>query len=486
MSELKLCSPNPCLNGGKCSIQKNKNFYCDCEDTGFEGPRCETGVITTPTYERLTANQESKVYHLYAQPKNELRVTIRSTQAILVKPQSELRISKPSQQASFTLVPKKSGLHIIAYTLGGDDAKVFKVPEENTIFVGPDSNKDTAVHNILKLAKGNLPEGCHELQRPLFQCNARLISTSPWGAPSDTSTVGIVHVRTKNLKIPISLFGASLKKLSLTREQLLGKIEETWSQNAAAEANMSFMRGEKCHSTPMKKDYLFEFIQNDALPRSIFRSLSSVLPPWMQLQLDQSNDVFDVSNLMISVGKPISDGSRMCEKLPMSSSSIFFKPSLAFNTKIGDETKPFNSKEHVCLALDVCQNKTLVDLSSQARKKFQQMKIFRDMKRAGWSFKVSSFGMQSQSTDNAVGKDNFDIWMNCQTKVRMTGPRVAVHLNNTGEIFTKSDCPQEVGIQREPGEKQCKKMRSSHVLSNYRFLFLLPTPFHFLFPNRLP
>lgn len=439
---MRFCQPNPCRHGGKCVANGEEGFFCNCEDTGFEGPRCEVGIITTPTYQRLKANQESKVYHLYAKPKNGLRVTIRSTQAILVKPQSELRIPKLSRKAAFTLVPKKPGLHIIAYTLDGDDAKVFKAPEENTLFVGPDNvNKDN-IYNRLKILQGNLPEGCHELPRALFKCNARLTSTFPWGNPSDTSTEGIVHLRTDSLKIPISLFGVDMNELSITREKILSKIKETSSQNVPARKDLSFSRDGKCHSIPMKKDYLFEFIQNDAMPRSIFRSLSSVLPPWIQLQLDQSNDVFDVTNLMVSVGKPISDGSGMCEHLPTSPSSVFFKPSIAFNTKIGDETKAFKSKERVCLALDVCQSKTFVDLSPEAQQKFHQMAVFRDMNKAGWNFSISSLGIQDPS---AKTKDSpFDVWMKAKTHVRIAGNQVKVAFNISGNILIKSECPRKV------------------------------------------
>ena len=439
---MKHCQPNPCVNGGKCVVKGIEDFFCNCESTGFEGPRCEKGVITTPTYQRLKANQESKVYNLYARPRNELRVTIRSPQAILVKPQSELRISKVARQAAFTLVPKKPGMHIIAYALGGDDKKDFKVPAENTIFVGPDSVSQDNAYDTLQIQNRSLPEGCHKLPRPLFQCNARLTSTFPWGTPSATSTEGIVHLQTNSFKIPISLFGADVNELSQTRDNILSKIEETSLQSIPAGTDLSFVRDGKCHPTPMKKDYLFEFIQNDAMPRSIFKSLSSILPPWIQFQIDQSNDVFDVTNLMVSVGKPISDGSGMCEKLPISSSSIFFKPSIAFHSKIGDETKAFKSKDRVCLALDVCQKKAFVDLSSTAQQKFHQMKVLRDLSEAGWDFDIASLGFQDPSA--RTKESDFDVWMKTKAQVRIAGPQMKVAFNISGNILIKSECPSKV------------------------------------------
>lgn len=43
------CEPNQCENGGRCS-QDWKNYYCDCENTKFEGKRCEIPIFK-PTCE---------------------------------------------------------------------------------------------------------------------------------------------------------------------------------------------------------------------------------------------------------------------------------------------------------------------------------------------------------------------------------------------------------------------------------------------------
>jgi len=37
------CEPQPCLHGSTC-IDQIAAFLCDCTDTGYQGPHCETEV----------------------------------------------------------------------------------------------------------------------------------------------------------------------------------------------------------------------------------------------------------------------------------------------------------------------------------------------------------------------------------------------------------------------------------------------------------
>lgn len=39
--QMPQCTPNPCLNGGRC-IEEADSFGCDCEGTGYSGTICET------------------------------------------------------------------------------------------------------------------------------------------------------------------------------------------------------------------------------------------------------------------------------------------------------------------------------------------------------------------------------------------------------------------------------------------------------------
>lgn len=54
------CSPNPCQNQGLC-MQDWKEFYCDCQNTYFEGKTCQNSVYkqTCEDYKRLGLKKDS-------------------------------------------------------------------------------------------------------------------------------------------------------------------------------------------------------------------------------------------------------------------------------------------------------------------------------------------------------------------------------------------------------------------------------------------
>ena len=49
VSELDPCTPDPCQNGGACSVIEGSSFRCDCTEN-FQGDRCEIGM----TYYKIT------------------------------------------------------------------------------------------------------------------------------------------------------------------------------------------------------------------------------------------------------------------------------------------------------------------------------------------------------------------------------------------------------------------------------------------------
>lgn len=49
LSELDPCTPDPCLNGGACSVIDISSFQCTCTEN-FQGERCEIGM----TYYKIT------------------------------------------------------------------------------------------------------------------------------------------------------------------------------------------------------------------------------------------------------------------------------------------------------------------------------------------------------------------------------------------------------------------------------------------------
>lgn len=56
------CSPNPCKNGGKCSVGDSGRAECDCRDP-FTGNRCQVGSgALTAGQPRFLINHSASIY----------------------------------------------------------------------------------------------------------------------------------------------------------------------------------------------------------------------------------------------------------------------------------------------------------------------------------------------------------------------------------------------------------------------------------------
>lgn len=441
-SELQVCQPNPCRNNGKCLIQ-GRNYICDCEGTGFEGSECQTGIVTTPVFEKLTVGDQSKMYHLYAQPKNDLTVIIKSSKSLIIEPKRELRISKSDKEATFTIIAVRPGLHVISYSLSGQDAKHYKVPSNSTVYV-KSKDQDISVFNALNIPYKSVPLGCHNYSSPNkpLNCQSQLTSSHPW---VKQRTAGIVQLMTKDTSFPLSLFGSSAREtFGLSKKDVLESIHMLSSRNM--NSTIFINRDGKCKVQSMSSFHVIELVQTDAFPNTMINSLSSLMPKWIQFNVDKNNELFDVSNLMVSLGKPPSYGPGSCERLPLTYSvnSVFYKPSISFNIQIDGEQTQFGSSESTCFAMDVCKNKLFTDFSLKARKRFHQIRTIQDMKNAGWDFHVSRLGLRRNELMGLSQSNDFDIWMDGNSQIVLNKPLFSVGLNLTGKITASSTCYDKV------------------------------------------
>ena len=66
------CNPNPCEHGGVCK-QNSKDFFCECEDTGYTGAVCHTSLNWFSCVQFQNKHPESRykvflmvyAFHLY-------------------------------------------------------------------------------------------------------------------------------------------------------------------------------------------------------------------------------------------------------------------------------------------------------------------------------------------------------------------------------------------------------------------------------------
>ena len=209
-------------------------------------------------------------------------------------------------------------------------------------------------------------------------------------------------------------------------------------------SSISIIKDGKCEIYPLKGTDLLEFIQTDAFPRSFLLSFSRLMPDWIDLNIDKNNNLFDISNQIVSIGRPPSHGPGSCEEIPLPfSGKVFFKPAIAFQATLNGETKAFGANEKACFAIDMCKNTAFIAFSSEAKNKFQQLKILQDMKSNGWNFQVSSFGIGKHVTKDAKD-NNFNMWLKGKTLFDLKDSILSIKGNISGDTAIKSKNLQEV------------------------------------------
>lgn len=344
---------------------------------------------------------------------------------------------------SFSITPLKAGLFEISYSLSGQDAKDYKVPDNSSLYVK--SKEDKSVYKFLGIPEQTLPIGCynHTLPNDLLQCQATLTSSHSWGSQSlsESKTEGIVHLKTKNTMIPLSMFGTSEHTLAPTKQDILNMIQKMSTQHI--NSSILIEKNGKCEVFPLSGGNVMEFVQTDAFPKAMLASLSRLMPKWIHLNTDKNNNLFDVSNLLVSIGKPPSHGPGSCENLPESSypNTIYYKPSVTFEAQLNSENKKFDSNESACFAVDVCKSMAFVDFSQKARKSFGEMTTIQNMKESGWDFGIASFGIRKQEFR---GKGHYDLWIKGVHQVYLKSSHLNVGMNLTGEVTATPECLDEV------------------------------------------
>ena len=86
-SEIILCQPNPCRHGGQCIVISSRQFFCDCEQTGYKGNLCERGVVSPPVFPKLIPGQPYKRLEVCAKPENSLTVNLHPTMNLSIQPE---------------------------------------------------------------------------------------------------------------------------------------------------------------------------------------------------------------------------------------------------------------------------------------------------------------------------------------------------------------------------------------------------------------
>ena len=445
-SEIKVCKPNPCRHGGKCIIVNSRQFSCDCQHTGFEGDRCQNGIVKLPDIPKLIHGIPSEKLVLQAKPENSLTVNFNSAMNVTIQPQ-RLTIKHPSLKGEFQVTGHECGVGELSYDLEGTNKYDFLVPDNSVLFIGQNISSQNSVYTRLGLLVGELPIGCQKKVITNYQaCDIRMMFDS--NANSSNGIVvetGPVHIITPDNKtVPLSLVGYNFSSYRPSR----GEIMERLVRHVGGKEEL---RARVCPNIQLTAADMMEFIQKDALPTSFLRYISDHLPLWLNVEVREDNNLFDLNNAMANIiqAKNAHASNPVC-KFPVINQSpvVLYEPTISYNLLLENEQLSLSSKGS-CFVIGVCETWASLALSQKSISKVHRMKLMQDMAHAGWEVVVSSFGFTTprrySKTLNSVPDghlaENFsdfhyNFWLQGSASIYMSNSNnFAVNMKMNGDFF---------------------------------------------------
>ena len=382
---MRPCNPNPCLHNGVCATASNNEISCDCTNTGYEGDRCQIGIIHTPDFPKLKAGVEINQQTISAYPTEDITVVIEADEQITFIPSNEVKLNNSWYEVNLSVLAKVPSICLIKYRLGGSNKNEFETPKEKPIYVGSQDYPNGTVFSKFSLIGGELPQGqhIHEKRDPLL-CKITLHSTAPWEDKGtvEFQTTGVVTVKgTGNISLPFSLVGAGSNSLNLSQDKVLHSFIDKTSRSAAITA-----------------PELYELLQNDSFAISLMREISKLSPCWMKVRGLKNDTVFNIYNTFGSITNP-SDAPTTCmhSEFPFlpDTTAAFYSPQIATEVSIDQDKLQLPAKSISCLGVDLCHDALALTLSETGSKSIKGMQLLKNMKSKGWDFDLQELSLSS-------------------------------------------------------------------------------------------
>ena len=364
-------------------MASNTEISCDCTNTGYEGDRCQIGIIYTPDFPKLKAGIETNLQTVSAHPTEDLIVTIDTDEQITFNPSNKIKLNNTCFEVNLSVQAKIPSLCLIKYRVGGSNKNEFRTPKDQPIYVGSQDYPNGTVFSKFSLVDGELPQGQHKHEKkdPL-SCKITLHSTAPWEDKDsmEFQTTGVVTVKgTENISLPLSLVGVDSSSLNLSQDKVLHSLT---SRSAA-----------------ITGPDLYELLQNDSFAISLMQKISKLSPCWLVVRGLKNDTVFNTYNTFGSVTSP-SEAPVTCRRseLPFlpDTTAAFYCPQIATEISFDQDKLQLPRKSISCLAVDLCHAALALSFSETGSKSITKgMQLLQDMKSKGWDFDLQALGLSS-------------------------------------------------------------------------------------------
>lgn len=113
--EILVCKPNPCQNGGKCSIVTAIEYSCNCTSTGHTGKNCEKLLFTNSPVPKQPIDATSQPISMTSYPKKKATLNFYAENTDIVLAPSMLTFLKWRNDFKFSVRSNRTGLFWVTF-----------------------------------------------------------------------------------------------------------------------------------------------------------------------------------------------------------------------------------------------------------------------------------------------------------------------------------------------------------------------------------
>ena len=423
--ELQACKPNPCKHGGSCTTVTFNQFSCNCSGTGYQGKKCERGVIVKPHFPALVAGVSTKSLEFRASPPDEYFILTPSSQFIQFNPPTLLFKKHVSAPQSLTMTARRPGPQFVRFNLHGQSAAAYESLEPILLFV--QLKRNAANNNGIKLT---FPSGRCKLELdkcPGSDLTISAYSTSPWSTGGITR--GQISLRNGNIELPYSIMGGNLASKKRTSSD------------------------PSCAASPYSP---IELARRKVLAKSFLNAVRHSLPKWLEVKL---HDNFPLnSTLGTDLQAYYLPGNRLVEKAPMKglpfSKDTFFSLLLSPDLDVvvhGDRVsfKANDRSTRFAVALDLCSsspNGIILRPSPGTTYVLDQLSVMKQLQDKGWQVKIESLQISKKFFGKTATNRTLIMYATFSKELNASANDVKSRVDFEGTVFVNVDNLNSVSI----------------------------------------
>ena len=482
--ESNICQPDTCKHNGACSPSGPITFACDCEGTGFTGPTCNTGIISTPMIPTLTVGMRSEALVLSAPAEQGLMIRARGGDHLQISPR-EFQFTPVNKSATFVVKGTAPGFFMIQYSLTGQDASNVMPPVGSPVFVteAVDDRNGTNHFEELGIVTGLLQESCCTPKDISFLCpmsslsnRITIRSACQWISKSDNvvSTGGVVFAANNNFSLPLSIAGIDVHSSSVGTgmERSVHHVELSQDPADDCKACRENENNPECYHYSFTTTDTQLFLQNRSLAFTYLeRVRPGLFPAWLDIFIDDEvsgpiSNVFEPYETSTELVKP-EDISLLtgCQNLEVDQSSQTLYSVLRYGRTISalidgenvtyiepQSASSPGASDPICFAVDLCQGQLSpihVDLSGPTRELLVSQFLREYSVNRGWDIMVHSVTLSKarMAVDSITslywnGTSFFqpelpqsDVTVNTESRMPFRSGQLHVSMNFIGKLY---------------------------------------------------